>query len=129
MVEADEQEILAKIRTLLALERNYLAEERTALAEFRTGLALVLLAPPASTVVAYVLATLEVEETLIFDLLNFVFFAVLTIVGIWISLRSRSELKKIRKKKKLLKDREATVIRSSKVVHDLFDDFISLEDG
>ncbi|MFB0567145.1 MAG: hypothetical protein ACETVM_00975 [Candidatus Bathyarchaeia archaeon] len=129
MVEADEQEILAKIRTLLALERNYLAEERTALAEFRTGLALVLLAPPASTVVAYVLATLEVEETLIFDLLNFVFFAVLTIVGIWMSLRSRSELKKIRKKKKLLKDREATVIRSSKVVHDLFDDFISLEDG
>lgn len=129
MVEADEQEILAKIRTLLALERNYLAEERTALAEFRTGLALVLLAPPASTVVAYVLATLEVEETLILDLLNFVFFAVLTIVGIWISLRSRSELKKIRKKKKLLKDREATVIRSSKVVHDLFDDFISLEDG
>ena len=129
MVEADEQEILAKIRTLLALERNYLAEERTALVEFRTGLALVLLAPPASTVVAYVLATLEVEETLIFDLLNFVFFAVLTIVGIWISLRSRSELKKIRKKKKLLKDREATVIRSSKVVHDLFDDFISLEDG
>lgn len=31
---SSEQEILAKIRTLLALERNYLSEERTALAEF-----------------------------------------------------------------------------------------------
>jgi len=54
MTEPTEQEILAKLRTLLALERNYLAEERTALAEFRTGLALTVIAPAASTVHAYI---------------------------------------------------------------------------
>jgi len=40
LTDPTEQEILAKIRTLLALERNYLAEQRTAFAEFRIGLAL-----------------------------------------------------------------------------------------
>jgi len=128
MVEADEQEILANVRALLALERNYLAEERTALAEFRTGLAVALLAPTASTVAAYVLTVLEVGGTPLFDLFCFIFFAILAFVGVWISFRSRSKLKKISKKKKVLKDRQAAVIRSSKAVHDLLGDFISLED-
>jgi len=128
MVEADDQEILANVRALLALERNYLAEERTALAEFRTGLALALLAPTASTVAAYVLTVLEVGGTPLFDLFSFIFFAILTFVGVWISFHSRSKLKKISKKKKALKDRQAAVIRSSKAVHDLLGDFISLED-
>jgi len=127
MTEATEQEILAKIRTLLALERNYLAEERTALAEFRTGLALTVIAPAASTVVAYIFSSLEVEYALLFDSLNFTFFAILTILGIWTSFRSRSKLNKIRKKKMILKDRECEVMKKSKAVHYLLYDCIASE--
>ncbi len=127
MVETSEQEILAEIRTLLALERNYLAEERTELAEFRTGLALTVIAPAASTVVAYVFSLLQVEYALLFDVLNVAFFAILTIWGIWTSVNSRSRLKRIRKKKMILKDRECEVMRKSKSVQDLLSDCIVLE--
>jgi len=129
MVETSEQEILAEIRTLLALERNYLAEERTELAEFRTGLALTVIAPAASTVVAYIFSLLQVEYALLFDVLNVAFFAILTIWGIWTSVNSRSKLKRIRKKKMILKDRECEVMRKSKAVQDLLRDCIALEDA
>ena len=128
MTEVNEQEVLAKIRTLLALERNYLAEERTALAEFRTGLALTLIGPAASTVLAYVLAGLPTEEAIIFDLLNFAFFSILTIIGIWTSIHSRSKLKMIRKKKRIIKDREVAMINSSKAIHDLLCDCIDIDE-
>ena len=125
MTEPTEQEILAKLRTLLALERNYLAEERTALAEFRTGLALTLLAPAASTVVAYTFSFLQLEYAVLFDAFNFIFFAALTIWGIWTSFRSRSELNRIRNKKRILKNRECEVMKKSKAVQDLLNDCIS----
>ena len=127
MVATSEQEILAEIRTLLALERNYLAEERTELAEFRTGLALTVIAPAASTVVAYIFSLLQLAHALLFDGLNLTFFAVLTVWGIWTSLRSRSKLNKIRKKKMILKDRECAVMRKSKAVQDLLRDCVTLE--
>jgi uncharacterized membrane protein YidH (DUF202 family) len=129
VARSTEQEILAKIRTLLALERNYLAEERTALAEFRTGLALTVIAPAASTVIAYISSFLEVEYALIFDVFNFTFFAILTVWGIWISFRSRSKLNRIRKKKMILKDRECEIIKKSEAVHDLLRDCVVLEDN
>jgi uncharacterized membrane protein YidH (DUF202 family) len=129
MVETGEQEILAEIRTLLALERNYLAEERTRLAEFRTGLALTVIAPAASTVVAYIFSLLQVEYAFLFDALNVAFFAILTIWGIWTSFNSRSELNRIRKKKTILKDRECEVMRKSKAVQDLLRDCIASEDA
>jgi len=128
MVEAGEQEILGKIRTLLALERNYLAEERTAMAEFRTGLALTVLGPATSTVVAFIFSDLTIEQAVLRDLLSFTFFSILTIIGIWTSFRSNSKLRKIRKKKKIIRDREATIIKSSKAIHDLLCDCINLED-
>jgi uncharacterized membrane protein YidH (DUF202 family) len=128
-VEKSEQEILAKIRTLLALERNYLAEERTELAEFRTGLALTVIAPAASTFIAYIFSLLQVGYALLFDALNFTFFAILTLWGTWTSLRSRSKLHKIRKKKMILKDRECEVMSKSKSVQDLLSDCIALEDA
>ena len=125
MVEASEQEILAKIRTLLALERNYLAEERTALAEFRTGLALTVIGPTASTVVAYILSVFAIEEALLLDLLNLTFFGILTIIGIWTTFRSQSKLKKVRKKKRIIKDRETAIAKTSKAVKDLLCDCIN----
>ncbi|MDH5771362.1 MAG: DUF202 domain-containing protein [Candidatus Bathyarchaeota archaeon] len=128
MAENKEQEILAKIRTLLALERNYLAEERTELAEFRTGLALTVIAPAASAVIAYIFSFLQVGPALLLDALNFTFFAILTIWGTWTIFRSRSKLNRIRKKKMILKDRECEVMRKSKAVQDLFRDCMVLED-
>ncbi len=123
-----EQEILAKIRTLLAIERNYLAEERTELAEFRTGLSLTVIAPAASTVIAYVFSLLKVGYALLFDMLNFTFFAILTVWGIWTSFRSRSKLNRIRKKKMILKDRECEIMSKSKAVQDLLSECMNLED-
>ena len=128
MTEPTDQEILAKIRTLLALERNYLAEERTALAEFRTGLALTVIAPAASTVIAYIFSSLQLEYALLFDTFNFIFFATLTIWGIWTSFRSRSKLNRIRNKKMILKNRECEVMKKSKAVHDLLRECIAEED-
>lgn len=128
MTKPSEQEILAKIRTLLALERNYLAEERTELAEFRTGLALTVIAPAASTVIAYVFSLLQMGFALLFDALNVTFFAILTIWGIWTSLRSRSKLRRIRKKKTILKNRECEIMSKAKAIQDLLSDCIVLED-
>jgi len=120
-MEANEEEILAKIRTLLALERNYLAEERTALAEFRTGLTLALVGPSASAVIVYV----NPREGIVLFL---TFLISLTVIGIWTCLNSRSRLKEIRKKKKILKDRQAMIIKTSKETYDLLGDFIGHED-
>jgi uncharacterized membrane protein YidH (DUF202 family) len=128
MTEPTEQEILAEMRTLLALERNYLAEERTALAEFRTGLALTVIAPAASTVIAYIFSFLQLEYAFLFDAFNFIFFATLAIWGIWTSFHSRSKLNRIRNKKTSLKNRECEVMKKSKAVHDLLRDCVSEED-
>ena len=54
MGDEEEQQILAMIRTFLTLERNLLAEERTELAQFRTGLTIILIIPPAVTIVVFV---------------------------------------------------------------------------
>jgi len=105
MNDINEQEVLAKIRTSLALKRNFLAEERTALAEFRNGLALIIIGPTVSTIIAYMLSVFNVEKSILLDALNFVFFTILTIVGIWISFRSQSKLKIIKKKKATIKNR------------------------
>lgn len=129
MVETSEQEILAKVRTLLALERNYMAEERTVLAEFRTGVAVALIAPSASAFIAYIFSVFPIEGTPLFESLIFAFFIILTAIGMWTTVRARSKLKIIRKKKKILKDCKVEVIRSSKAVYDLLKcEFIDLED-
>lgn len=122
-LEIDERMILDRLRTLFALERNYLAEERTELAEFRTGLALAFLGPPGGAVVAYLSPIFRIG-TFLFEFFVIVFFLGLTIVGIMISLSSRSQLLEIRRKKKLLRDRESALVRSSEAVYELLGDFI-----
>jgi len=124
MNEVNEQEVLAKIRTLLALERNYLAEERTAMAEFRNGLALTVIGPTMSTIIAYILSVFTVEKSILLDLLNFAFFSILTIVGIWISFRSQSKLRIIKKKKATIKKRTIEISKSSKEIYNLLCDCI-----
>jgi uncharacterized membrane protein YidH (DUF202 family) len=120
MGESSEQEILAKLRTVFALERNLLAEERTALAEFRTGLTLAIIAPTSSTVIAYIFTLILVEEMVLVDLINFTFFALLTAMGIWISVKSHSKLKKTRKKLSALKKKVTEIVESSEEIHDFF---------
>lgn len=124
----DEQGVLAKVRTLLALERNYLAEERTALAEFRNGLALTVIGPTASTVLAFILSRFPMENAILYDLLNFTFFSILTLMGVWTSFQSRSKLRRIRRRKKLLKEREVDIVRCCETVEDMFSDIITFEE-
>ena len=114
---------LARIRTLLALERNYLAEERTILAEIRTGLSLLLFGLPSSTVIVYVFSVLP-SRTILLDLIVYTFFAIIIIIGIWFSIRSRPRLKKIRITKDILKQRQTQILTESKAANDLFEDLI-----
>ena len=118
-----EREILDKIRSLLALERNFLAEQRTVLAEFRTGLALALIAPPASTVIPYIISILQIEPVVLYDILNFTFFSILTVIGIWISYNSRKKLKKIESKLNTLKKRELELVKCCEAVDKLIGEF------
>lgn len=121
---SSEQEILARIRTLLALERNYLSEERTALAEFRTGLTLALVSPPAISLFTYLLDVLNIN--LIFAAILYLAFGFLTVFGIWISVLSRVRLKKIRQKVQLLKNRQLKVLKDSDAVCELLEDCVNL---
>jgi uncharacterized membrane protein YidH (DUF202 family) len=127
MVEIDEQETLAEIRTLLALERNYLAEERTAFAELRTGLTLAVVAPPASVVIAYLLPSFLIEKGLFLDILVYTFFAGPTILGIWMGLRSRARLRKVKKKMKVLRNHITKLSRSFKAGN-LLNDYVNFDD-
>ena len=101
-----------------------LAEERTALAEFRTGLALIVIGPTAITIIAYVLSVFVEGQSIVFDVLNFAFFSALTVVGIWISFRSRAKLKRIKKKKGIIKKRTIEISKSSKEIFDLLCDCV-----
>ena len=118
----NEMEVLAKIRTLLALERNYLAEERTALAEFRTGLALVVIGPTIGTIIAYMISVFNLEQSTLFDVLNVVFFSIMTIGGLWIAYKSRIEYRRTRQKRVLIKKRTLEVSKSSKEIFGLLSD-------
>jgi len=115
---------LARIRTLLALERNYLAEERTILAEIRTGLALLLLGLPSSTVIVYIFSVLPLNRPLFLDLTVYAFFVIIVIIGIWLSIRSRPRLKKIRLSKEILKQRQSQILMDSNSANDLFRNLI-----
>ena len=123
MKEINESEVLAKIRTLLALERNHLAEERTALAEFRTGLALAVIGPTAGTLMAYLISIFALEQSRFLDILNFAFFIIITIIGIWIAYKSEIKLKKFRQKKAIIKDRMLEASKSSKEIFSLLSDW------
>ena len=123
MKEINESEVLAKIRTLLALERNFLAEERTALAEFRTGLALAVIGTTVGTIMVFLISIFALEQSRFLDILNFAFFIIITIIGIWIAYKSYIELKKLRKKKVIIKDRMLEASKSSKEIFSLLSDW------
>lgn len=127
MVEVGEQVILANIRTLLALKRNFLAEERTALAEFRTGIAFSVIGPTTSTVISYIFSLVQMKNAILINLLIFIFFSILTVAGILTIFHAQSKLKRIRKKKIIIKDREATLIKSSKTIQDLLLDLLEFD--
>jgi uncharacterized membrane protein YidH (DUF202 family) len=99
----------------MALERNFLAEERTILAEFRTGLAVALIAAPTSTIIAYVFYIIPGEPPLL-DLFSFLLFAVVTGMGLWLVFQSRSKLKRIQDKKRMLREHQVAVIKSVKAL-------------
>jgi uncharacterized membrane protein YidH (DUF202 family) len=114
-------ELLAQLRTLLALERNYLAEERTVLAAFRTGLTLILIVP------SFYLYSLTLNwELEILGLLLFYGFLILCgSLGTWESVRSRLKLKKIRRLKAAVIEKEKEILNSSKEIADIFTELMN----
>lgn len=120
-----QQELLARIRTLLALERNYLSEERTVLAEFRTGITLALVSPPAISLVHFLMEGASYLNSFI-PVSLYLVFVTLTIIGIWMSVMSRLRLAKIRQKIRLLKERQLHVMKESNELCNLLEDCINL---
>ena len=116
------QEVFTKIQTLLALERNYLSEERTAMAQFRTGLTLAFIGPTASAIFAYFIGIFTVDQTILLDLLNFTFFSIFTIYGLWTVILSQKKIKIIKRKKQAVKNRTMELCKSSEEYKSLLDD-------
>ena len=114
------QETLATIRTLLALERNYMAEERTHYAELRTGMALTVFGPIAGTFIAYFLQIFDIKTSGLFDILDFIFFILLTLIGAYISILSNKKLKIIRKKRDLLNEYKLIILDKPEEFYNLY---------
>ncbi|MHA2060625.1 MAG: DUF202 domain-containing protein [Candidatus Ranarchaeia archaeon] len=119
MVETSNK--LALLRTYLALERNYLAEERTNLAELRTGLTLAVIGPSASTVFTFFITTP------LLSVFAIVFFIAITLIGVWLSLRSRVRLVDIRIHAKEVRQHQKDLLATSSELHGLFADLLHLE--
>ena len=122
MSKNNEQEVFAKIQTVLALERNYLSEERTALAQFRTGLTLAFIGPTASAIFAYIIEIFTTDQTIHLDLLNLAFFSLFTIYGVWTIIKSQNKLKIIKRKKQAIKKRTMEIYKSSEDYKNLLND-------
>lgn len=120
-----ERNKLARLRTLLALERNYLAEERTQLARLRTGLAFALLVPS----VYLFITSIDIDIPLYFLIPFFIFISYFFLRGIWTVINSRSKLKKIRKKKEIVKQREKQIIDSSESIQNTFENCTEFNDN
>jgi hypothetical protein len=118
----DEQAVLAIVRTLLAYERNYLSIERTQLAQLRTGLTLALIAPPAAATLAYAFDFLPRDYYI--SMVVYVFLAIITFYGIWMSLRSYIGLKKTRKTQLKIHHRQLEVIGKSIAIKAVLSDIL-----
>jgi len=74
-----------------------------------------------------VLSLFAADQSIILDVLNFTFFSILTIIGIWTSFQSQAKLKKIRKKKLTIKKRTLEISKSSKAIYSLLCDCVDDE--
>lgn len=115
-----EKDVLARMRTLLALERNYLAEERTQLAQFRTGIALALFGPPSSAI--YLPSSITLEIPFAISVIIIIFFAGITGFGIYWMLTANKRLRKIRKKKIYVRERESEILDNNEQLRILLAD-------
>lgn len=119
----DEQEVLAVIRTLLAYERNYLSIERTQLSQLRTGLTLALVSPPAAAALSYAFEFLPSTSYII--LVIYVFLAIITLYGVWMSLHSYFGLKETRKIQGKIRKRQLEIIGKSSTINALLEDILA----
>jgi hypothetical protein len=119
----DEQQVLAVVRTLLAYERNYLSIERTQLAQLRTGLTLSLITPPAAATLAYAFDFLPRNYYL--SIVVYIFLAIITLYGIWMSLNSYFGLKETRKIQKKIQQRQIEVISNSRAINTILEDILT----
>ena len=118
--KTNKRDLLAQIRTLLALERNYLAEERTNLAKLRTGLAFLLISPPIYLFSIF----LQITFPLIIIVILFFLFVISAGLGIWMITNARSALRKLRIKKKGIKNDINNLGKSSEIASELLGNYL-----
>ena len=118
----DDNTQLALIRTLLAAERNYLAIERTQLSQLRTGLSLAVLAPSAAATLTYVYSFLA--ESFELEVVSFFFLSILTVYGVYMSLRSYLKLRKTRATQKVIRERQVQILKQNKLLENYFEDIL-----
>lgn len=122
--KAVERDLLARIRTLLALERNYLAEERTQLAKLRTGIALLLIVPP----LYFLSISLQNIISFLMVILIYIFLFISAGCSMWLIAKSRSTLKKIRVKKKKVKETINKIVKNSEIASRILGDCMYFEE-
>lgn len=122
-ISTNEQDVLAVLRTLLAYERNYLSIERTQLAQLRTGLTLALITPPAAATLAYAFEFLPRDYYI--SIIVYIFLAIITLYGIWMSLNSYLGLKQTRRIQHKIQAREHEVIKKSSGINTLLKDVLN----
>jgi uncharacterized membrane protein YidH (DUF202 family) len=113
----DDNMRLALIRTLLAAERNNLAVERTQLSQLRTGLSLAVIAPSAGATLTYVFSYFPAFQL---EIVAYALLSILTVFGVYMTLGSYSKLKKTRKTRLLIREREMQIINETELTRNYF---------
>ncbi|MCW4000751.1 MAG: hypothetical protein NWE93_10970 [Candidatus Bathyarchaeota archaeon] len=100
----NEQENLAVLRTLYAYERNVLSVERTQLAQLRTGITIALIAPSAIAAFTYAFDFLPKDIPVSSAL--YILLVAITVYGAAMVISAYAGLRKTRKKKRKIRERE-----------------------
>ncbi len=121
MIFLDDNTRLALIRTLLAAERNYLAIERTQLSQLRTGLSLAVIAPSAAATLTYFFIYFPAVQL---EIAVYVFLSVLTIFGVYLTIKSYEKLKKTRNIQKTIRKHEVEVMSETEFTNKYLKDIL-----
>ena len=119
----DDNTRLALIRTLLAVERNYMAIERTHLSGFRTGITLAVIAPTIATALPFLLSSLHLHIAVTV----YILLIVLTIFGLYITIKSYRKLKRAEALQELIRCREREIASETELTKTYFQDIMKYE--
>jgi uncharacterized membrane protein YidH (DUF202 family) len=119
--DANENLLLAQMRTIFALERNYLADKRTSLAELRAGIALLIFATPSTLIIP----SSELPSLSLFATVGlYIFLGGLFFLGFRWIINAQRKLTRIKKKLAEIKNQEIFLMESSPALKKLLGDLI-----